>query len=109
MHHMASSGREWLMANPGRQPGPGVEDAGAAGRNRYHQTMGPYLEPVLYIRPGDRVVVQTCDAFKGKLTQETDVPSQILEVPFLSPQNGPIVVQGAAKERSLRTIRRQPR
>ncbi|MDQ1422972.1 MAG: amidase, partial [Acidimicrobiaceae bacterium] len=29
----------------------------------FHFTMGPYSEPVLQIRPGDRVTVETRDAF----------------------------------------------
>ena len=63
----------------------------------YHYTIGPYSEPVLHIAPGDRVVVETRDAFEGKLTSESDVPSEILEMPWLNPQCGPIMVDGAEK------------
>ncbi len=66
-------------------------------QGRYLYTIGPYSEPVLHIEPGDRVVVQTRDAFEGKVRTEQDLPSQVLTVPFLNPQNGPIMVAGAEK------------
>jgi acetamidase/formamidase len=63
----------------------------------YHYTMGPYSEPVLKIGPGDRIVVETRDAFEGAIREETDKPSKLLRMPFLNPQNGPIMVEGAEK------------
>jgi amidase len=63
----------------------------------YHYTIGPYSQPVLHVKPGDRVVVETRDAFEGKIREETDRPSQVLQVPFLNPQNGPIMIEGAEK------------
>ena len=63
----------------------------------FHYTIGPYSEPVLHVKPGDRVVVDTRDAFEGKIKSETDKPSQVLTVPFLNPQNGPIMIEGAEK------------
>jgi len=63
----------------------------------YHYTIGPYSQPVLHVKPGDRVVVETRDAFEGKIREETDKPSQVLQVPFLNPQNGPIMIEGAEK------------
>ncbi len=63
----------------------------------YVYTMGPYSEPVMDIKPGDTVVVETRDAFEGKIQKETDKPSEKLEMPFLNPQNGPIMVEGAEK------------
>ncbi|MBN3764082.1 acetamidase/formamidase family protein [Burkholderia sp. Ac-20365] len=63
----------------------------------FHYTIGPYSQPVLHIKPGDRVVVETRDAFEGKIKEETDKPSQVLTVPFLNPQNGPIMIEGAEK------------
>lgn len=38
-----------------------------ARQGRYHYTMGPYSDPVLHILPGDRVVVETRDAFEGAI------------------------------------------
>lgn len=63
----------------------------------FHYTIGPYSEPVLHVKPGDRIVVDTRDAFGGKLTDENDKPSEKLEVPFLNPQNGPVMIEGAEK------------
>ena len=33
-----------------------------AKQGKYHYTIGPYSEPVLQVRPGDRIVVETRDA-----------------------------------------------
>jgi amidase len=63
----------------------------------FHYTIGPYSQPVMHVKPGDRVVVETRDAFEGKITSETDKPSELLTVPFLNPQNGPIMIEGAEK------------
>jgi acetamidase/formamidase len=63
----------------------------------FHYTIGPYSTPVMKIAPGDRVVVQTRDAFDGKILTEKDLPSQKLRVPFLNPQSGPIMIEGAEK------------
>lgn len=68
-----------------------------AKQGKYHYTMGPYSAPVLHIRPGDRVVVETRDAFGGAIKTEQDLPSQKLQMPFLNPQNGPIMIEGAEK------------
>ena len=63
----------------------------------FHYTIGPYSDPVLEIQPGDRVVIETRDAFEGKVKTEQDLPSKVLTVPFLNPQNGPIMIAGAEK------------
>lgn len=63
----------------------------------YHYTMGPYSPPVLCVKPGDRIVVETRDAFEGAIRHETDKPSELLRMPFLNPQNGPIMIEGAEK------------
>lgn len=66
-------------------------------QKKFHYTMGPYSDPVMTIKPGDRVVVDTRDAFDGKIQSESDIPSKVLNLPFLNPQNGPIMVEGAEK------------
>ncbi|MFL9909219.1 acetamidase/formamidase family protein [Paraburkholderia sp. RL17-337-BIB-A] len=68
-----------------------------ARQGKFHYTMGPYSDPVLHIAPGDRVIVETRDAFDGKIRTEQDLPSKNLQVPFLNPQNGPIMIDGAEK------------
>ena len=61
----------------------------------FHYTIGPYTTPVLSVKPGDRIVVDTRDAFEGKVKTEQDLPSKVLTMPFVNPQNGPIMVEGA--------------
>jgi amidase len=48
-------------------------------------------------KPGDLVEAETQDAFEGAITSESDIPSKLLNVPFLNPQCGPIAVAGAEK------------
>ncbi len=67
----------------------------------FHFTMGPYSTPVLEIQPGDRVTVETRDAFGGVIHTESDLPSATLTMPFVNPQNGPIMVAGAEKGDAL--------
>lgn len=69
-----------------------IEDQG-----RFHYVYGPYVDPVLTVAPGAVVTVETHDAFEGKVTSESDKPSEILNFPFLNPQTGPIAVEGAEK------------
>src|ERR1700730_13291945 len=66
-------------------------------QGKFQYTMGPYSDPVLNIDPGDRVVVETVDAFEGVIKTEDDLPSQKLIIPFLNPQCGPIMVEGSYK------------
>ena len=68
-----------------------------ATQGKYTYVYGPYAPPVLTIDPGDTVTCETHDAFEGKIKHETDKPSEILNFPFLNPQNGPIFVNGAEK------------
>ncbi len=64
-------------------------------QGEFHYTIGPYSDPVLNIAPGDRVIVDTRDAFEGAIKTEADLPSAKLTMPFVNPQNGPIMVEGA--------------
>jgi len=67
----------------------------------YQYTIGPYSKPVLNVNPGDTIVVETLDAFAGKITNEKIRPSDVLEFPFTNPLNGPIFVSGAEKGDAL--------
>jgi acetamidase/formamidase len=78
------------------QPGA-THDLTVAKQGRYHYVYGPYAKPVLSISPGDIVVAETQDAFEGAITKESDKPSELLHMPFLNPQCGPIAVKGAVK------------
>lgn len=86
---MTAGGDDWpatsLMATRGvgRDRPSESHELTEARQGRYPYTMRPCSEPVPHIRPGDRVVVQTRDAFEGRITKESDRPSQLLEVPFL--------------------------
>ena len=64
-------------------------------------TIGPYSDPVLRVQPGDTVVVETQDAFGGRLVDETVKPSEALAFPNVNPQSGPIYVIGALKGDAL--------
>ncbi len=70
-------------------------------QTQFHYTVGPYADPVLEVEPGDTIAVETVDAFEGKITSEEDNPSEILEMPYLNPQCGPIHVEGAQKGDTL--------
>lgn len=68
-----------------------------AQQGSFRYVYGPYAPPVLHIAPGDVVEVETVDAFEGKVRTADDLPSKVLRMPFLNPQNGPIAVAGAEK------------
>jgi len=70
-------------------------------QKRYHYTISPYADPVLHVKPGDTIVVETHDAFGGRIVSEDTKPSEVLKVPFLNPQSGPIYVEGAEKGDAL--------
>jgi acetamidase/formamidase len=99
----AGTGAGWLAGSIMATRGAGRGDAGTthelteAKQGKYHYTIGPYSEPVLHVRPGDRIVIETRDAFEGKIRSERDMPSAKLTMPFVNPQNGPIMIEGAEK------------
>ena len=68
-----------------------------AEQGEHHFVYGPYAKPILTIDPGDVLVVDTEDAFSGKITSELDKPTEKLNHPFLNPQSGPFSVRGAEK------------
>jgi amidase len=62
-----------------------------------HYTLSPSHKPALRIPPGETVVVETEDAFAGKIKSESDLPTEKVEMPYANPVTGPIYVEGAAK------------
>lgn len=98
---------DWLKTSIMKSRGAGqardaqTHDLTEAKQGTYHYTIGPYSEPVLTIHPGDRVIVETRDAFEGAIQTERDRPSEKLTLPFVNPQNGPIMVTGAEKGDAL--------
>ncbi len=91
----------WLEQSIMRQRGVAqgrqavTHELSEAKQGNYHYTIGPYSQPVLSVKPGDRIIVETRDAFEGKVKTEQDLPSKVLTMPFVNPQNGPIMVEGA--------------
>lgn len=56
----------------------------------------PYLAPVARVRPGDKVILHTDDAFGSRIRTKEDLPGTALATArFLNPQTGPIFVEGA--------------
>jgi amidase len=98
---MAATADAWLknsivgMRGVGWSGTPTFYELTEVVQGRYHYTIGPYSDPVLTVRPGDRICIETRDAFDGAIQTEQDKPTQKLRMPFVNPQNGPIIVEGA--------------
>ena len=60
----------------------------------YSYAFSRYIEPVAHVQTGETVAIYTEDAFTGKVTRETDIPS-LVKGPYPNPQTGPIFVEGA--------------
>lgn len=74
---------------------PALHELTEAAQGKFHYTIGPYSAPVLTVAPGDRIRIETRDAFEGAIRTERDKPSKRLRMPFVNPQNGPIMIEGA--------------
>jgi acetamidase/formamidase len=62
----------------------------------YSYVFSPYREPIVKVRPGDRVMIHCNDAFESRINTKDDIPSKALATAkFLNPQTGPIYVDGA--------------
>jgi acetamidase/formamidase len=62
----------------------------------YSYVFNPYREPIARVKPGERVIIHTDDAFESRITTKEDLPSRALATAkFLNPQTGPIYVEGA--------------
>lgn len=53
------------------------------------------VEPLLRVRPGDVVELNTEDCFGGNVRTVDDMPSAVTVFPYLNPVTGPIYVEGA--------------
>jgi len=93
----------WIASSYMGRKGVSGRREGAAHRlteamqGSYRYVYGPYADPVLTIKPGDTVTAETQDAFGGKIRSEADLPTKVLTMPYVNPQCGPIVVEGAEK------------
>lgn len=74
---------------------PVLHNLTEAVQGKYHYTIGPYSDPVMKVAPGDRIRIETRDAFEGAIRTERDKPTERLRMPFVNPQNGPIMIEGA--------------
>lgn len=68
--------------------------------DQYTWTFGG-VDPVLRIEPGSVLELWTEDAFAGRIKSAKDLPSKVLEYPFVNPQTGPFYVEGAEKGDTL--------
>jgi acetamidase/formamidase len=53
------------------------------------------VAPVLHVKPGQVLKLWSEDAFAGRIRTVEDLPSRVLEYPFINPQTGPFYVEGA--------------
>src|SRR5512132_1765689 len=53
------------------------------------------VPPVRKVNPGDLLERWTEDAFGGKVREVDDLVSKVIEFPFVNPQTGPFLVEGA--------------
>jgi acetamidase/formamidase len=70
-------------------------------RCNYRPTAGEYAwtfggaAPVRSVRPGTVMELWTEDAFCGAVRSTDDLPSAVIDFPFVNPQTGPFYVEGA--------------
>ena len=61
----------------------------------YCYTYSPFHPEQARVKSGEKVCIHTVDAFENKTTPDVEVFSDICEYPFLNPQTGPILIEGA--------------
>ena len=61
---------------------------------QYAWTFGG-VDPVMRVRPGEILDLFTEDCFAGRIRSSEDVPSKSIEYPYINPQTGPFLVEGA--------------
>ena len=74
----------------------------AKKQGEYFYTIGPYAKPVLSIKSGDVVIIETQDCFRNKIINESTKLSDVIEKPFTNPVNGPIFIEGAKRGDTLK-------
>ena len=81
------------MFDTTRSPIMSIREIHQTGPYRY--TYSPFHPPIATVEPGETVVIHTVDAFENKMTPEVRRFADVCTYPFLNPQTGPIVVNGA--------------
>ena len=61
----------------------------------YRYTYSPFHKPIASIKPGETVAIHTLDAFENKMTPNVKKFSDVCQIPFVNPQTGPVIVEGA--------------
>ena len=61
----------------------------------YCYTYSPFHKPIAQVKTGETVCIHTVDAFENKMTPEVKEFADVCTYPFLNPQTGPIIVEGA--------------
>ena len=68
-------------------------------RDKVCYELSPHLEPVAYVDPGERVVLETHDSRTGRLQRPEDVLTSVPEPkngnPMVNPATGPLYIRGA--------------
>ncbi|MBI4027173.1 MAG: acetamidase/formamidase family protein [Verrucomicrobia bacterium] len=68
---------------------------------KFAYTFGPNHRPIATVQPGETVRIFCVDAAEDRITRASDLPSKRLNFPFLNPQTGPVVIEGAEKGDTL--------
>ena len=63
--------------------------------------IGPYNEPITTVSTGEKILVETMDAFGNRISSEKDDITKILTLPYVNPLTGPIYIEGAEKGDAL--------
>ena len=74
---------------------PELHELTEAAQGKYPLHDRPLFRPRSDREPGDRIRIETRDAFEGAIRTERDKPTKRLRMPFVNPQNGPIMIDGA--------------
>ena len=61
----------------------------------YCYTYLPFYPPLATVKPASTVCIHTVDAFENKMKPEVNRFEDVCTYPFLNPQTGPIVIEGA--------------
>ncbi len=64
-------------------------------KGKHPYTFGPGHKVIAAVKPGEVVTILTKDCFENRLNSEKDLCSEKCFYPFLNPQTGPILVEGA--------------
>ena len=60
-------------------------DAREIRTTTYSYAFGPYAEPIARVQPGEVLDIYTEDAFESRVQSEQDLPTKVLNFPFLNP------------------------